>query len=351
MKKFLPIIGIFSLVLLSFLFFQFFSSEENKGNNSNKDIEKNLDNNIISENFPSSITISDIAQNPEGIEFNTKDNTFLLSSLNAGPIIKVHLDGSFEAFTKGERFPLSTAGLQIDYKRNRLLVAGFNGTELMDNDEKTKGTSFLRIYNLDTGEIQKEVNLSSLLPEAQSYFANDIVVDKNGNAYITDWYAKAIYKVDTDGKASVFWENTTSISSGPNGIDFHKDGYLLASILTVDGKGLYANFGLVKIPVNNPDNAKIVNISDEKFSGFDGMVINKSGNVVGVTNDGKTPGGNTLIELSSIDNWESAQSIHSVSIPASTTVALTPSNDYYIILQDFSDSFKKNWTIKKIDLY
>lgn len=131
--------------------------------------------------FPNVIKIEGVAQNPEGIEFDNNDNTFLLSSLNAEPILKINLDGSFRPFTSGEKFPLSTAGIQIDYKRNRLLVAGFNGMELMDKDPATKGISNLRIYNLKTGVMEKDINLSFLLPDAPAYFANDIAVDNKGN--------------------------------------------------------------------------------------------------------------------------------------------------------------------------
>ncbi len=188
---------------------------------------------------PDTIKLEGITQNPEGIEYDKTDHTFVLSSLNATPIIKVNLDGTFKPFTSGETFPLSTAGLQIDYERNRLLVAGFNGTELMDKDPATKGTAYLRVYNLETGVIEQDINLSSLLPEATAYFANDIAVDNDGNAYISDWYARVIYKVDLEGNPSVFWSNETGIPSGPNGLDFHSDGYLLVSILNVNDKGLY----------------------------------------------------------------------------------------------------------------
>jgi len=298
--------------------------------------------------FPELVKLNGIAQNPEGIEFDKNDNTFLLSSLNAGPITKVNLDGTFKPFTSGEQFPLSTAGLEIDYKRNRLLVAGFNGTELMDNDPKTKGTAFLRIYNLKTGVIEKDINLSILLPDASAYFANDITVDDKGNAYITDWYARVIYKVDLDGNASVFWNNETSIEAGANGIDFHPDGYLLVSLLTVNDKGLYDNFGLVKILVSDANSAKVVEFKNNGYKGFDGMVLKSNGNIVGVTNNGTAPGGNTLIEISSDNNWESAKIINSKSIPASTTVAVTPENINYVINQDFSQPMKEDWTIQQV---
>ncbi len=299
-------------------------------------------------NLPEIIKIEGVAQNPEGIEFNKKENAFYLSSLNAGPVIKVNLDGTYKAFTSGEKFPLSTAGIQIDYKRNRLLVAGFNGTELMDKDPKTKGTAFLRIYNLETGVIENDINLSSLLPDASAYFANDITIDNEGNVYVSDWYARVVYKVDLQGKPSVFWKNETGIESGANGLDFHPDGCLLVSILNVNEKGLYADYGLVKIPLSNPKSATIINIQNKGFTGFDGMVINAKGNVVGVTNNGISPGGNTLIELSSKDNWKSAEVINSKSITASTTVAITPNNENYVIYQDFTKPMKETWTIEQI---
>jgi sugar lactone lactonase YvrE len=297
--------------------------------------------------YPEIIKIEGVAQNPEGIEFDNNDNTFFLSSLNAGPIIKVSLDGSYKPFTSGEKFPLSTAGIQIDTKRNRLLVAGFNGTELMDNDPKTKGTAFLRIYNLKTGVIEKDINLSYLLPEAPAYFANDIAIDNDGNVYISDWYARVVYKVDLEGNPSIFWRNETGIESGANGLDFHPDGYLLVSVLSVNNKGLYADYGLVKIPVNEPTAAKVVSIS-EGFTGFDGMVLKENGNIIGVTNNGTSPGGNTLIELSSNDNWKSAKVINKKAIPASTTIAVTPDNKNFVINQDFTKPMKENWTIQQV---
>ena len=300
-------------------------------------------------NFPKTINIKDIAQNPEGIEFNKNDNTFLLSSLNAGPILKVNLDGTYKPFTSGEQFPMSSAGLQIDYKNNRLLVASFNAMELYDKNPKTKGISNLRIYDLKSGVLKKDIHLSSLAPDAEAYFANDIAVDKKANAYITDWYASIVYKVDIDGNASVFWKNETGIPSSPNGIDVHPDGFLLVSILKVNEKGLYADYGLVKVPLNNPKAAQTVKFENSGFTGFDGMVINAKGNAIGVTNDGKTPGGNTLMELSSKDGWKSAKVVNSKSIKASTTVAITPKKMNYVINQDFSNNDAKNWTIERIE--
>jgi len=123
----------------------------------------------------------------------------------------------------------------------------------------------------------------------------------------------------------------------------------LVSLIKLNDKWLYSGYGLVKIPLDNPKLATAVSISDSKFSGFDGMVINADGNTIGVTNNQKTPGGNMLIELSGKNNWQSATVINSKTMTPSTTVAVTPDNKNYVINQDFSNGSSKTWTIELIE--
>ncbi len=336
---------ILAIALLAFIVFS--CDTEPKGQTSEMPADKR-EKPTTPQQLPDVIEIRGIALNPEGIEYNRENNTFLLSSLNAGPIVQIKPDGSFKPFASGEKFPMSTAGLHIDYKHGRLLAAAFNGAELMDGDPATRGAAHLRVYDLKTGVLQQDINLSSLVPEAHAYFANDITVDADGNAYVSDWYARVIYKVSPGGHPTVFWTNETGISGGPNGLDFHPDGYLLVSLLNVNEQGLYTDYGLVKIPLADPASAAVVTIANAGFAGFDGMVLKPDGKVVGITNNGRSPGGNTFIELAAQDNWTSAKVVHQKTITPSTTVAVTPANTYYVINQDFSNHLAENWKIEKV---
>ena len=302
------------------------------------------DDNEMDIDLPSSITFNAPAQGPEGIEYDQNIQSFLLSSVNGAPIIKVDFDGTVMSFANGEAFPLSTAGLHIDYTRNRLLAAAFNGLEAFDTLATTVGQSNLRIYDLATGLLEQDILLSDLSPGAFAYFANDIAVDDAGNVYVSDWFANVIYKVDINNNATLLWENP-NFAAWPNGMDFHPDGYLLVSLINDD----YSAYGFVKVPVNRPQDAQNIVISGNGFSGFDGMVINEKGNVIGVTNDGVNPGGNVLMELMSSDDWVTASIVNSKSISPSTTVAITPDDDYYVINQDFQNNFADEWTIEKIE--
>ena len=104
----------------------------------------------------------------------------------------------------------------------------------------------------------------------------------------------------------------------------------------------------VKIPLNAPKSAQLVNTSDTNYHGFDGMVVNTQGNVIGITNNGKTGGGNVLMELKGTADWSSVNIVNSKAIKESTTVAITPENKYFVINQDFSDDSATTWIIEQI---
>ncbi len=120
--------------------------------------------------------------------------------------------------------------------------------------------------------------------------------------------------------------------------------FLLVSVIN---DPTHSEHALVKIPVANPGRAVTVAVADPAFHGFDGMIVTENGKVVGVTNDGVSKGGNVLLELSANEDWTSATITRSRPTP-STTVAETPSGEYFVINQDFSDGTATSWTIEQI---
>ncbi|WP_165876125.1 SMP-30/gluconolactonase/LRE family protein [Mariniflexile fucanivorans] len=280
--------------------------------------------------YPDNIIFNAPGQNPEGITFNAKTNVFYLSAINQNPsIITVDFNGNVNTFSNDkDETSRASFGLKTDIKNNRLLAC-LNGPKIGN----------LNIYNLNSGELEHIINLSSLLPEKENYQINDLIVDNNNSIYVTGRLEDAIYKIDKDLNPSVFFQKDEYTK--PNGIVYHPDGFLLVSYS-------HQNSSLVKIPINNPEAAEIVLINNFDFKGFDGILLNEKGRLVGVTFSPDADGNHAVIELKSDDNWKTASISNSKKTKKSTTITQIKPNVYYVINQDWKDRNAENWTLEKV---
>lgn len=280
--------------------------------------------------FPEKVTVMFENLRPEGIEYNKNNNTFLLGSLTMGDVYEVDFEGNYTNFTNDENLQAS-AGIHIDYKGDRLLVTNLDPTAFTGG----KSVAAVNIYKLSTKEKIKEVSFLDVLPEAAFFTPNDITVDEVGNIYITDFFGNAIYKVNQDYQASVFSNSPALV--GPNGIDFHPDGYLLVSNLLAGQ--------LLKIPVDKPNELVAVDIDDKRFAGMDGIFYKADGKLVGITSN------EDLIEITSSDDWATAQVEHSKALSSpGTTVAVTPEGKHYALLTDVANqAIFTEWVIELIE--
>ena len=185
-----------------------------------------------------------------------------------------------------------------------------NGNIRANLDEQLPGIAQLGIYDMDTREELHFVDLGSLYPDGR-HFANDVTVDADGNAYVTDTLSPVIYKVDMDGYAEVFVEDPELV--GLNGIDYHPDGYLLVS--ANESAALY------KVPLEDPTSLSMVELGEPLV--FDGFVLNEELDIVGVL---QPPVGN-VVRVSSEDDWATATVV-------ATAPAITPSFPTAVVLRD-----------------
>ncbi|MGB5419400.1 hypothetical protein [Algibacter sp.] len=281
--------------------------------------------------YPENIIFHSPGQNPEGITFNATNNTFYLSAINQNPSIKaVDFDGNVNTFSNDKNeTSRASFGLKTDIKNNRL-IACINGPKIGN----------LNIYNLNSGDLEHIINLASLLPEKENYQINDLIVDSNNTMYVTGRLEDVIYKIDNELKPSVFFQKDAYTK--PNGIVYHPYGFLLVSYS-------HQNSSLVKIPINKPEAAEVVLINNFDFKGFDGMLLNEKGLLVGVTFAPDTNGNHAVIELKSDDNWKTASISNSKKTKKSTTITQIKPNIYYVVNQDWKDRNAENWTLEKVE--
>jgi hypothetical protein len=231
---------------------------------------------------PSRVDVTHSGLFPEGVEWDSANGRFLVSSVAEGTVYAVNETGQTTALVTDERIP-SSIGIEADEANNRLLVAA---TDL-------KSMALLGIYDLTSGENLAWVDFGPLLPGDREHFANDVAADAQGNAYVTDSLAGVIYRVDPAGNPSVFLEHESfSTDFALNGIVYHESGdYLLAVRVP----------GLIKIPIGNPAGFTEVEMPTE-IPGADGIVLLTDNTLAVVSNKlGR------VYRIESGDDWATAQ--------------------------------------------
>ena len=258
---------------------------------------------------------------PEGIEYDENGERFLLGSLSEGTIFQIFDDGTIEPFIEDPDL-YDCTGLEIDYKNQRLLVVNNKGLFFSNK-------SYLNSYDLTTGDRIFTSEISSIKPDVL-HLANDITVDSEGNAYVTDY--QEIYRVDLEGNPTLFMEHTQFDSLF--GIVYHPNGFLLL--------GSYPGL-LLKIPLDNPEVIRVdIPDGDLDFERTGGMIIHPDRTLIMVTFPDSKIG-----RLQSDDDWETAQVVgispgHSAGY--GTTVALRGEEVYVIYshMDRYSDGKAQN---------
>lgn len=245
-----------------------------------------------------SIAVNQPALYPEGIEYDANNDRFLLSSVREGAVYEVLSNGDVRPFIQDERL-VSSTGIHIDTQRNRLLVPNSDyGVSLKSTPETLEQIAALGIYDLSTGDAIAYVDLENLRP-GSPHFANDVAVDDEGNAYVTDSLSPILYKVTPAGEASIFLESDRFLGNGfnLNGIVYHPDGYL---IMAKKSEGV-----LFKVPLDNPEAFSEIQV-DRNFVGTDGLILAGDKELVVITNRSGETVSNEIFALRSDDGWQSA---------------------------------------------
>jgi sugar lactone lactonase YvrE len=261
---------------------------------------------------------------PEGIEYDQANGRFLTGSLAEGTIFEIERDGSVVPFITDAEL-VSSVGIEADEPRDRLLVANSDRSVFQPGNV---GQAKLGVYNLTTGEKLAMVDLAAVIgtpSDPPAYFANDVTVDGEGNAYVTDTRMNVVYRVTPDYQASVL-HRFTGLPEGAalNGIVYHDGGYLLV----VAGEHTY------KVPVANPAGTTKVNVA-EPVPGQDGIVWAADGHLVAVSNSADAP---RAVAFSSNDDWASAQRAGVATLVGQATTAAAVGDQIYAVHPHFADA-------------
>ncbi len=290
---------------------------------------------------------------PEGIEYDVSNDRFILGSgaITSGSIFSVEFDGSISLLVEDEDLSM-TLGVHIDQLNNRLLAVNFDPALMMGQTADLSSMG-LAAYDMETWERIYFTSFASFVKEGSGLLPNDVTVDSDGNAYVTDSASPTIYKIDADGNASIFIRdnrlqspifNEQAPAIAMNGIDYHPDGYLLVAVLPGD---------LYRIPITNPENLTKIEIGISVS--IDGMVLVDEQTVVAAAllGDVMTSPDDAefhVVQLFSDDDWETATIENQVPVDEAVTTLAVKDNVIYGIQPQFTNPMNEIYTIRPIPI-
>jgi sugar lactone lactonase YvrE len=150
---------------------------------------------------------------PEGITHDSRTGRFFLSSINKEKVVAVDAAGKASDFVKsGRDGVMESLGLKVDGKNRRLWV-------LSNKEVDDRHLSAVHVFHLDSGALIKKFTLD----KKEHQLFNDLVMTREGSAYITDTEAHRIYFVPSDlSRLELFLESAEMLNSA-NGIAISPD--------------------------------------------------------------------------------------------------------------------------------
>ncbi len=196
---------------------------------------------------------------PEGIAYDQRTGTVYVTSTTNGAVFRGDVrDSVLTVFLAGNQGDRTTAvGVAVDPKRQRLFVAG-------------GATGRVFVHDAQSGAL-----LASLAGGSSPTFVNDVAVDRDGVAYVTDSRSPVIYRVVPDGAAAYRLERWLDLTGSViqydpaafnlNGIEVTENGRYLITVQSGTGR-------LFRVDVRTRAVAE-VDLGGERLTAGDGLFL------------------------------------------------------------------------------
>jgi sugar lactone lactonase YvrE len=188
---------------------------------------------------------------PEGVAFDPTVRAFYVGSLTEAGITRVDADGTQSVFMPSGPTMLSSAGMKVDAAARRLWVCGSDDA----------GSSRVYVYGLDDASLLETFELGLLVDTAS---CNDLALDGEGAAYVTDPPSSAIHRLAVGGDASVW---ATDPLFDPEFMDLGLNGIAV----TPDGSAVivtkFISKQLLRVSMDDPTQIAPIDLSGEDFAG------------------------------------------------------------------------------------
>jgi len=168
---------------------------------------------------------------PEGIAYDPVTGKFFIGSIAKRKIVAVDQAGLADIFAAEKQDGLgSVTGMTVDAKR-RVLWVNSAVSDRLAGPGDIPGWSAVFKYDLGTRKLMRKYSPD---PETGPHLFNDLVLNENGDVFITDSPQGAIYAIRAEKDELELWLKAERMSY-PNGITLSADGRYL---FVAQGEGI-----------------------------------------------------------------------------------------------------------------
>jgi len=159
----------------------------------------------------------------ENVAYDQRDGSFYVGSTRHGSVTRRTRSGVVSEFVPGGRdTPWMVVGMKVDSPRGWLWVNGSGASNSIRHSPAEEGKAGLLRYDLASGRLLKRY----IPRESGDHFFNDIVIARDGAAYVTDMSGGAIYRVLPGADTLEVWAKPAGMTL-PNGLALSGDGRTL----------------------------------------------------------------------------------------------------------------------------
>jgi sugar lactone lactonase YvrE len=186
---------------------------------------------------------------PEGAAYDAVSRSFFVGSLAHGGVTRLSIDGEESVFVAGRDGQL-TLGMSVDAEARRLWVCAITDAETQ--------AGVVWVLDIASGERLLEIDLGALRTGAS---CNDIALDSDGAAYVTDRQNPAIYRLTLLEQS--IWTDHPLLAPGTVGLN--------GAAVTPDGSALivshYLPAQLLRVSMAKPRDVSKVALRGHRFTG------------------------------------------------------------------------------------
>ncbi|WP_428266023.1 M20/M25/M40 family metallo-hydrolase [Haliangium sp.] len=215
-------------------------------------------------------TIPDPALIPEGIAADPDAGTLYVGSITQRKIVRIHPDGVTTDFVPAGSDGLGPVlGMHVDSARGLLWAASNSAESSPDTAPASVTGSGVFAFDLATGALRHQVRLGA----GDDHLLNDLVVSADGQVFVTDSAAGAVYRLPP-GAAALQPLVPPGTLHAPNGVALDED----------HGRLLVAHvFGISAVEIDTGEVRALAAPEGVVTGGIDGLSLAES-SLIGIQN-------------------------------------------------------------------